>query len=365
VEFGLFYEICVPRPWDPGKEARIIREVVEQVRYAEEMGFRYVWLTEHHFLQEFSHCSAPEVLLGAFSQVTTEMRLGHGVVLTPPRYNHPARVAERCAMIDCLSNGRLEIGTGRSVTPTELDGFEIDASQSREMWLEGAAVLARLLSEENVAVDGKYVRMPERTVVPRCVQRPHPPLWLAGTSPSTTERAAEAGLGVLFFAHGMKPEQLAGSVAAYRSRIEEARPLGKVINNRLAGFVNGLCGDDDVETKAIGGKAALDYMLRGMEYSRWPRDAEPPRSYEYTRDAMWGGEVALRQLGPEGLIEQGMVMAGDPTSCNDLVKRFDDVGVDQLIIHMQASGMPHARIMESIRMFGTHVIPEYAAATRS
>ena len=133
MDFGLFYEICVPRPWDPGKEAQIIRDVVEQVRYAEEMGFRNVWLTEHHFLEEFSHCSAPEVLLGAFSQVTTEMRLGHGVVLTPPKYNHPARVAERCAMLDCLSNGRLEIGTGRSVTPTELDGFGIDANHARDV----------------------------------------------------------------------------------------------------------------------------------------------------------------------------------------------------------------------------------------
>jgi alkanesulfonate monooxygenase SsuD/methylene tetrahydromethanopterin reductase-like flavin-dependent oxidoreductase (luciferase family) len=364
MEFGLFYEICVPRPWDPGKEARIIRQVIEQVRYAEEMGFRYVWLTEHHFLQEFSHCSAPEVLLGALSQVTTEIRLGHGVVLTPPRYNHPARVAERCAMIDCLSNGRLEIGTGRSITPTELDGFEIDASQSREMWLEGAAALARLLSEESVALDGRYVRMPERTVVPRCVQQPHPPLWMAGTSPSTVERAASVGLGVLFFAHGMLPEQLAGNVAVYRKRIESAKPLGKRINERLAGFVNGLCGDDDAETKAIGGQAALDYMLQGMAYSRWPRDVEPPAGYEYTRQAMWDGEVGLRALGADGMIEQGLIMAGNPSSCNDLVKRYHEVGVDQLIIHMQASGIPHERIMESIRMFGTHVIPEYARATR-
>jgi alkanesulfonate monooxygenase SsuD/methylene tetrahydromethanopterin reductase-like flavin-dependent oxidoreductase (luciferase family) len=360
MEFGLFYEICVPRPWDPGKEARIIREVVEQVRYAEEMGFRYVWLTEHHFLQEFSHCSAPEVLLGAFSQVTTEMRLGHGVVLTPPKYNHPARVAERCAMIDCLSNGRLEIGTGRSVTPTELDGFEIDGGLARDMWLEGAAALVKLLTEEDVALDGAYVSMPERTVVPRCVQQPHPPLWMAGTSPSTTERAAAAGLGVLFFAHGMTPEQLADNVAVYRNRIKDAKPLGKAVNNRLAGFVNGLCGDDDAEAKALAGQVALDYMLLGMRNSRWPRDVDPPATYEYTRQMMWDGEVAMREMGVDGLIDQGMIMAGDPASCNDLVKRYRDVGVDQLIIHMQASGIPHERIMESIRMFGTHVIPEYA-----
>jgi alkanesulfonate monooxygenase SsuD/methylene tetrahydromethanopterin reductase-like flavin-dependent oxidoreductase (luciferase family) len=359
VEFGLFYEICVPRPWERGKEAQIFRDVVEQVRYAEEMGFRYVWLTEHHFLEEFSHCSAPEVMLAAFSQVTSEMRLGHGVVLTPPQYNHPARVAERCATIDCLSNGRLEIGTGRSITPTELDGFGIDANHAREMWLEGTSALVKLLSEERVTLDGEYVKMPERTVVPRCVQQPHPPMWMAGTSPDSTQRAAELGLGVLFFAHGITPEQLAESVQGYRARIATATPVAKVVNNRLAGFVNGLCGEDDAETKALISQAALDYMVLGMQRSRWPRDVEPPRTYEYTRQAMWEGEEVFRTLGAEGMIEHGMVMGGDPASCNDLVKRYADVGVDQLIIHMQPSGLPHEKIMESIRLFGTHVIPEY------
>jgi alkanesulfonate monooxygenase SsuD/methylene tetrahydromethanopterin reductase-like flavin-dependent oxidoreductase (luciferase family) len=360
MDFGLFYEICVPRPWDPGKEAQIIRNIVEQVRYAEEMGFRYVWLTEHHFLEEFSHCSAPEVLLGAFSQVTTEMRLGHGVVLTPPKYNHPVRIAERCAMIDCLSDGRLEIGTGRSVTPTELEGFGIDANFAREMWLEGTESLVKLLTEERAELDGEYVSMPSRTVVPRCVQRPHPPMWMAGTSPSTIERAAANGLGVLFFAHGLLPEQLADNVDEYRKRIQDAAPIGKVVNNRLAGFVNGLCGEDDAEARRVGGVAGFDYMLQGMRQSRWPRGEQPPRSYEYTVDMAWHGEEAFLQIGPDGMVDQGMIMAGNPDRCNELVKRYSDVGVDQLIIHMQASDVPHERIMESIRLFGTHVIPEYA-----
>ena len=167
MDFGLFYEICVPRPWDAGKEAQVFRQVIEQVRFAEEMGFKYVWLTEHHFLEEFSHCSAPEVMLAALSQVTTTMRLGHGVVLTPPAYNHPARVAERIATLDCISGGRVEIGTGRSSTPTELDGFGIDGDHAREMWLEGLEGIVKLLVGENVALDGEYVSMPARTVVPR------------------------------------------------------------------------------------------------------------------------------------------------------------------------------------------------------
>jgi alkanesulfonate monooxygenase SsuD/methylene tetrahydromethanopterin reductase-like flavin-dependent oxidoreductase (luciferase family) len=135
--------------------------------------------------------------------------------------------------------------------------------------------------------------------------------------------------------------------------------VAKAVNNRLAGFVNGLCGENDAETKELIGRAACDYILDGMQRSRWPRDVEPPRSYEYTRQSMWDGEEFMRSVGADGMVEQGMIMAGDPSSCNDLVKRFADIGVDQLIIHMQPSGLPHEKIMESIRLFGTHVIPEY------
>ena len=357
MDFGLFYEICVPRPWDPGKEAQVLRQVIEQVHFAEEAGFRYVWLTEHHFLEEFSHCSAPEVMLAALSQVTTTMRLGHGVVLTPPAYNHPARVAERIATLDCISGGRVEIGTGRSSTPTELDGFGIDAGFAREMWLEGLGAIVKLLVGEKVLLDGEYVSMPARTVVPRCVQQPHPPLWMAGTSPSTTERAAAAGLGVLFFAHGILPESLAESVEVYRSTIKSAQPIGIEVNEGLAGFCNALCLEDDREARELGGQASFEYVMKGMSLARWPRGVTPPRSYEYTVDSMWRGRERLEAMGPQGMIEKGMVIAGGPERCYELCERYADVGVDQLILHMQTWDTPHDKIMASIAAFGEHIIP--------
>ena len=357
MEFGLFYEICVPRPWDAGKEAQIFRDVIAQVRFAEEMGFTYVWLTEHHFLEEFSHCSAPEVMLAALSQVTTTMRLGHGVVLTPPPYNHPARVAERIATLDCISGGRIEIGTGRSSTPTELDGFGIDGGHARDMWLEGITSLVKLLVDEKVSLDGEYVSMPERTVVPRCVQKPHPPLWMAGTSPSTTERAAAAGLGVLFFAHGVLPESLAESVEAYRGAISSAQPIGLQVNNRLAGFCNALCLEDEREAREVGGQAAFDYVMKGMSLARWPEGVTPPPTYEYTVESMWRGREHLESIGPDGMIGNGMVIAGGPDHCHEVCERYARVGVDQLILHMQTWDTPHDTIMRSIAAFGKHIIP--------
>ena len=154
------------------------------------------------------------------------------------------------------------------------------------MWLEGLESVVKLLVGENVSLDGEYVSMPPRTVVPRCVQQPHPPLWMAGTSPSTTERAAAAGLGVLFFAHGILPESLAESVEAYRNRITSAEPIGLEVNNRLAGFCNALCLEDDQEARELGGHASFNYVMKGMSLATmaaWRDPAAKRMSTPWTR----------------------------------------------------------------------------------
>src|SRR5438445_5539160 len=117
MKFGLFYELQLPKPydgeaWDPDAERRIYHEMLEQVELADRLGFDYVFEVEHHFLEEYSHSSAPEIFLAAASQRTKNIRLGHGICLMPPRYNHPARVAERIATLDLVSDGRVEFGTG-------------------------------------------------------------------------------------------------------------------------------------------------------------------------------------------------------------------------------------------------------------
>src|SRR3990170_1491522 len=125
MKFGIFYEMQLPKPWGPTSERDIYRQSLEQVELADELGFDYVWEVEHHFLEEYSHSSAPEVFLAAASQRTRNIRLGHGIVLLPPPYNHPARVAERIATLDLVSNGRVDFGTGASSSEMELGGFGI------------------------------------------------------------------------------------------------------------------------------------------------------------------------------------------------------------------------------------------------
>src|SRR6201988_264944 len=131
MKFGIFYEHQLPRPWEPDSELRLFQDALEQVELADRLGIDYAWEVEHHFLEEYSHSSAPEVFLAACSQRTKNIRLGHGIVLMPPGYNHPARVVGRIATLDLVSNGRVEFATGESSAALELDGYRVPVAEKR------------------------------------------------------------------------------------------------------------------------------------------------------------------------------------------------------------------------------------------
>ena len=157
MKFGLFYEHQIPRPWEEGAEHKLFQDALDQVELADKLGFDYIWEVEHHFLEEYSHSSAPEVFLAACSQRTKQIRLGHGIVLMPPAYNHPARVAERISTLDLVSNGRVEWGTGESASHMELGGFNVDPKCKREMWEECTRETAKMMTQSPYAgYDGKH-----------------------------------------------------------------------------------------------------------------------------------------------------------------------------------------------------------------
>src|SRR5438034_2876423 len=145
MKFGVFYEHQVPRPWDPDSEYRALQEALEQCALADRVGIEYVWEVEHHFLAEYSHSSAPEVFLAAASQRTSRIRLGHGIVQLPLNFNHTARIAERIATLDLISDGRVEFGTGEASSEAELGGFLIDRDTKRAQWDEALDAVTRML----------------------------------------------------------------------------------------------------------------------------------------------------------------------------------------------------------------------------
>src|SRR2546430_13198748 len=145
MRFGIFYERRQPRPWEDGSTERLLSAALDQIEIADRLGFDYVWEVEHHFLEEYSHSSAPEVFLAAASQRTERIRLGHGIVNVMPAVNHPARVAERLATLDLISGGRVEFGTGESSSAAELGGFLSERERKPETWHEQPDTVTRML----------------------------------------------------------------------------------------------------------------------------------------------------------------------------------------------------------------------------
>src|SRR5207248_2496327 len=265
MKFGLFYEHQLPQPWAEDSELRLYQQALDQVELADRLGIDYVWEVEHHFLEEYSHSSAPEVFLAACSQRTRQIRLGHGITLMPPKYNHPARVAERIATLDLVSNGRVEWGTGESATAVEMGGFGVEPQEKEAMWQEATEQAANMLAMRPYpGFQGRWFDMPCRNLVPKPVQKPHPPMWVACSRRETIHRAARAGLGALAFAF-LEPEQAARWVEEYYSIIKspDCVPIGHTVNPNLAIVTGMSCHPDEAEAvrRGLDGFRFFGYSL--------------------------------------------------------------------------------------------------------
>jgi alkanesulfonate monooxygenase SsuD/methylene tetrahydromethanopterin reductase-like flavin-dependent oxidoreductase (luciferase family) len=375
VKFGIFYEHQLPRPWADDDERQLVHDALEQVELADRLGFDVVWEVEHHFLEEYSHSSAPEVFLAACSQRTSNIRLGHGIVQTPPPFNHPARVAERIAMLDLVSNGRVEFGTGESSSVAELGGFGIDPSLKREMWQEGLEVTVRCLTEAPfTGVDGKHVKMPPRNVVPKPVQKPHPPLWVACSRRDTILLAAEKGIGALTFAF-IDPEEATQWVADYhRTLAERCLPIGKAVNPSIACVTTFMCHPDEDEAlrRGIEGANFFGYSLAHYYVfgEHRPGSTDVWSEYVARRDhAGYSVDAALAAAAAERERLGAKVAAGEtsglrgaigtPDQIREYLLRYEEAGVDQVIFVSQAGRNRHDHIMESLDLFGRTVLPEF------
>jgi alkanesulfonate monooxygenase SsuD/methylene tetrahydromethanopterin reductase-like flavin-dependent oxidoreductase (luciferase family) len=366
MKFGLLYEIQIPKPWTPGIERQYYNDVIEQVVLAEELGWEHVWAVEHHLLPEWSHCPAPEVLFGALSQRTSKIRIGHGVALLPKNFNHPLRVAERVAVLDILTNGRVDVGTGRAVTLQELRGFDVDPDLTKEMWREGIEVLPRAWKDEQFEYHGKHINIPPSYQVPKPIQKPHPPLWLAGTNPETFMMAGNHGLGLLGFVTG-KPEDVGQRLAGYKKAIADPKePIGEFVNNQASILIQTYCAEtrqqafDDV-------REALDNTARiGAElFLPWAQEA-PTRTYEsykYLQQQPAGQDSRAGQNAAAQTVEQragdGLIAVGDPDDIVALFKQYQEMGADQMMTWVQFGGLAHEKITKSMRLLADQVLPKF------
>src|SRR6516165_11530002 len=276
MNFGIFYEISVPRPWDRETEKRVYDNCLEQVVLADELGFDQVWAVEHHFLEEYSHCSAPELFLTACAMVTKNIRVGHGIVICVPEFNHPIKIAERTAVLDLLSGGRLEVGTGRSATWTELGGFRAHPDTTKKSWDEFVRCLPKMWTTETFSYEGEFWSMPPRTILPKPYQKPHPPMWVAVTSPGTEIDAADRGLGSLGLSFAGFEEQ-EKKIKEYRRRIKSCEPVGAFVNEQVATTNFLFCHEDNPYGVATGRRVTDRFIPLATQFVHNP-EAIPTRS---------------------------------------------------------------------------------------
>jgi alkanesulfonate monooxygenase SsuD/methylene tetrahydromethanopterin reductase-like flavin-dependent oxidoreductase (luciferase family) len=372
MRFGIFYEHQLPRPWFQSSEAQLYREALEQVELADQLGIDYVWEVEHHFLEEYSHSSAPEVFLAAASQRTKNIRLGHGIVNVMPQVNHPARVAERVATLDLVSEGRVEFGTGESSSAAELGGFLIEREHKREMWHESLDAITRMLVEEPFAgIDGQWVQIPPRNVVPKPLQRPHPPVWVACSRRETIHEAARNGIGALSFSF-VEPEDAGKWVREYYKLIgsEECVPPGFAVNANVAVVLPMMLGPSEAEAieRGIDGAHFFGYSL-GHYYGlseHVPGRTDVYKEFASNRDqAGFARHIVRPDQAPLGvrLLQEGLGSLrgaiGTPEQVSDLVRRYEQAGVDQVIFVIQAGRNRHEHICESLELFAERVMPAF------
>jgi alkanesulfonate monooxygenase SsuD/methylene tetrahydromethanopterin reductase-like flavin-dependent oxidoreductase (luciferase family) len=359
MEFALFYEIPVARPWTRRSERDAYHEVLEQAVLGEEAGFHSLWTVEHHFLEEFSHCSNPEVLYGAIAARTSRLRLGYGVRLMPFPYNHPVRSAESAAVLDLLSDGRVEFGTGRSSTRTELEGFGIDPHRTRDLWEEAVDIVVAAWTNEILEWDSKQFRIPPRRVQPKPLQDPHPPLWGATSSPDSHRIMGEKGMGLLSFTIGTSPEELKQRIDLYRDGLTRAKPVGKFVNDRAGTFTMVNVARTREQARANAAESFEWYAKHGTEavasVAKWMRElGQASGTYAYG-DAL--ADLDTSFLTYDFLESTGACIVGTPETCIETARRYAAAGCDLLLCLMNPYKVPHRAVMESIELMGKHVIP--------
>ncbi|HKC49619.1 MAG TPA: LLM class flavin-dependent oxidoreductase [Myxococcota bacterium] len=372
-------------------ERELFRETREQAMLADELGFRCWWEVEHHGAVEFSWSSAPEVFLAYLSQHTRRIHLGHAGVLAPFRINHPLRVAERAALLDVISGGRLELGLARS-GGNEWDTFGVDPATSRAQLVEAMRMIPQMWTQDAFRWKSEHIEIPERNVIPKPLQSPHPPLWQTCGSPESFHLAGTLGVGALGTTLLTPLGQMESLQREYRRGLRECTdPAGKFVNAQSAVFTFVHVRDSQKEAIESGASAAACWYVNTA-----PRVFNAPAEIWYgqirggflandpaaTRSLASGGGAAaaaipqevpvvalLKRLAAgervsneeifETLDPLPSVIVGDVASCRRKIEAYADIGVDRLMCLLQFGALPHESILRSLRTIGEELIPVY------
>ncbi|MEM7542936.1 MAG: LLM class flavin-dependent oxidoreductase [Pseudomonadota bacterium] len=357
MKFGLFYELSTPRPFTAENQAAVYENAIEQATLADELGFHSIWCVEHHFLEEYSHSSCPDMFLTAVARATKNVRLGFGIGTCVPAMHSPIRWAEKAAFLDLISNGRVEFGTGRSSTWNELGGFNADVDNTKKSWDEYVRVIPGMWTEERFSYSGTYFSMPERNILPKPLQEPHPPMWVAVTAPGTEFDAADRGMGALILSIADIDRNIP-RFQEYRRRVAKAEPVGAFVNDQIAVANWMYCHADDTYADKKGKE-----LIQTFGYMAG-QTVEISEAYPASNYSALGLLGSLRPdpnaPGDSKKPPASGLCFGDPQHLVNTIKRWEEAGVDQLIFMVQArEHLAQQDVLDSLKLFTKEVMPHF------
>ena len=358
MEFGVFIQGYVPqfrREGDPEAEHKALMEELELVIAADKAGFKYVWLTEHHFLDEYSHLSANDAVAGYLASATERIHIGSGIFNPLPQVNHPAKVAERVAMLDHLSGGRFEFGTGRGAGSHEILGFLhkegiTDTSATKEIWEDVIGEFAKMWTQDTYeGYEGKFWSLPPRKVLPKPWGKGHPAMWYAAGNTTSYAMAARKGLGVLGFSVGELAE-LAPVLEAYKKEIVNAEPVGSFVNDNIMVTSGAFVAETTEEAVDAIMRSSMTYLQSNVfrYHDTFPRPEWVPP---------WPQTIPMPPIEEaQAMIGQPGAVMGNPDQALKGAQAWADAGADQLVFGLGSA--ERADDLKMIELMGEHVIPK-------
>lgn len=358
MEFGIFMNGYHPGPGahDTEAEHTLLMRELEYAIHADKYNWKYAWFGEHHSLTEYSHMSAPEVVMGYVARATERIHVGSAIMNLSPRVNHPVRNAERAAMLDHITENRYEWGTGRGAGSHEIASFNIlDKDSTKVEWEEVIREIPRMWEQADYEFSGDHFEVPyPHNILPKPYGKGHPPIWMACGNPPSFGRAGELGLGAIAF--NFEPiHNLKGRVEAYKEGIANCtEPVGQFMNDNVMMTNAVICLEDRKRAReiALSRGRGYQYSLVALYHDTMPRKEGAP---------IW--PQPPHQIPNEEVLDQviaaGSLLCGTPEEVCEQLAAYQDVGCDQVVFSMAPEGVEHDEVFEMIELFGTKVIPEY------
>jgi alkanesulfonate monooxygenase SsuD/methylene tetrahydromethanopterin reductase-like flavin-dependent oxidoreductase (luciferase family) len=358
MEFGIFLNGYIPGPaaHDPACEHEMIMREISYVVHADKHNWKYAWFGEHHSLTEYSHLSAPEVMMGYCAALTERIHLGSAIMNLSPRVNHPVRNAERAAFLDHVTNGRYEWGTGRGAGSHEIATFNIlDKNSTKPEWEEVIVEIPRMWEQRDYEFHGQHFTVPyPHNILPKPLGGTHPPIWVACGNPPTFARAGELGIGAIAF--NFEPiYNLRGRIEAYKEAIANCtEPLGQYMNDNVMMTNAVICLSDRRRAREIAMSPGRGYLVTmvNLYHDTMPKSPDA---------VVWPNPpIGIRDEEMlDHLIAGGYLLCGTPEEVCEQVARYQEVGCDQVVFGLPGEGFEHEEVLEMLELFGDKVIPEF------